>query len=59
MKKVFTIIGYLLFLAAWIIVGVSEISRGGNDLIIYMSGASIGALLCLIKDAFISAIEKR
>ncbi len=59
MKKVFTIIGYVLFLAAWIIVSISEISRGGNDLIICMSGAAIGSLVCLIGNALMSAFEKR
>jgi hypothetical protein len=56
---VFTIIGYVLFLAAWIIVAISEVSRGGNDLIICMSGAAVGSLICLISNSILSAFEKR
>lgn len=59
MRKVFTIIGYVLFLAAWIIVAISEVSRGGNDLIICMSGAAVGSLICLIGNSILYAFEKR
>lgn len=59
MRKVLTIIGYVLFIAAWVVVSISEISRGGNDIIICMGGAAIGALVCVTANMLLSAFEKK
>lgn len=59
MRNILTIIGYVLFIAAWIVVTVSEISRGGNDIIICMSGAGIGSLVCITANMILSALEKK
>lgn len=54
MKKVFTIIGYVLLLAFCVVVAAYEIVRGGHDAIICMSSVFAGFTVRTIVDTIVS-----